>query len=377
MNIQTSAESLDSQFTSIPEPSTDINRTEGDAAGEGDDDNEEYYGKPIEGLESSLGEGSDVPSVLLQRQRGNSFASSSESSLSPILSNDNVNDPTMAVLNADFPFSIHRPPSLSNEEQEPKQLSSPGHLNVPLSSTDTRGRGDSLSSNSTSDSRGSNLLMSSGTTSGSGASVTITTPNMDDLTLSPGSIKSLNPSRSRELPAIDFEENFSAPATSNLGVRNERRARTPLDIDITSISSHAQAEALVQRARQDVLDVVNNAQELSPLSTGPGRTPLSAQLAAYGEILALERKLREQKEGGEGSAKDSAHEAVPPMPSAKLLAGQFLAPAPPPRMLRQKSREGVERQLSLEGKPDVPRSRKRAKDPRRPSTADGCKFSLS
>ncbi|KAF9482196.1 hypothetical protein BDN70DRAFT_449128 [Pholiota conissans] len=363
MNIRTSAESLDSQSTAKSE-AVENRQTENEDATE--EDNEEYYGKPIRGVESSLGgEGSAAPSVLLQRQRGNSFASSN-SSLSPILSNENANDPTMAVLNTDFPFSIHRPPSLDNEvqEHENKYPSSPGLLNVPLASTDTRGRGDSMSSNSTTDSRSSNLLMSSGTTSGSnsGASVTVTTPNMNVLTLSPNSIKS---SKSRELPPIDFDGDYSPPA-----IRHERRARTPLDIDITSISSHAQVEALVQRARQDVLDVVNNDEDLSPPGTGTGRTPLSAQLAAYGEILALERQLREKKEsaGSEDSAKGFAQEALPSM---KSLPGQFLAPAPPPRMPRQKSREGVERQLSLEGKPDAPRSKKRTKDPRRPSTADG------
>ncbi|KAF8971070.1 hypothetical protein BDZ97DRAFT_1335792 [Flammula alnicola] len=374
MNMQTNAENAEVQPPA--EPTTDTNVAEKQTGGEeADGDNEEYYGQPIQGLESSIVGGPNVPSVLLQRQRGLSFASSSDSSLSPILSNENANDPTMAVLNADFPFSINRPPSLQSEERAEDVILSPGHLDVPISSSDMRNRGDSLSSNSTADSRGSNMLMSDAT-SGSGMSVTVVTPGIESaLTLPLESSKSAEHIRTQELPQIDFEESLSAPATlsSNVLGLNERRSRTPLDIDITSISSYAQAEALVQRARQEVLEVANaNPQDISPLPSGAGRTPLSARLAAYGESLALERKLREQKED-ESFWKDRIHEPMPPMPSANSSTGKLVSPASPPRydLPRQKSRDGVERQLSLENRAGAPRTKKRAKDPRRPSTADG------
>lgn len=371
-NIQANADSLGAEVSSTYGA---VNQTieKGDQRIDVDDYTDEYYGQPVHGVESSLGGESGIPSVLLQRQRGNSFASS-ESSLSPILSNENANDPNMAVLNADFPFSINRPPSLTADDEVTEKLpASPGHLSVPLSSSDTRGRGDSMSSNSTTDSRMSNALMSSGTTSGSGGSGTISTPNISNmLSLSPGSVKSLDAGTAhmRDLPPIDFEgDSFSVPTSSNIALLT--RAKLPLDIDLTSISSHAQAEELVQRTRQEVLDVANsNGQELSALGGGLGRTPLSARLAAYGEILALERKLREQKEGE--SAGSSTAQAVPS--GTPPLHGQFLSPAPPPRIPKQKSREGVERQLSLETKGDVLRARRRTKDPRRPSTADGGKL---
>ena len=65
-----------------------------------------------------------------------------------------------------------------------------------------------------------------------------------------------------------------------------------LDIDITSISSHAEAEALVERAHREALHL----SQYSPLSSsGTGRSPLSTRLSAYDGCLTLERK---QKESG-------------------------------------------------------------------------------
>lgn len=347
MNIQTTSDGLD--VDSPPQP---------EAPSSPDPKDEASY------VESVVGPGnisSNAPAVPLQRQRGRSFASSSESSLSPILSNDNTNDSSLAVLNSDFPFSINRPPSLLIEGQAADDVpSSPGHLNVPLSS-DNRNRGDSLSSNSTSDSR-SNMMSSSG----SGTSVMLSTPGMSSLLMSPPD--SHNLLKYREPPAADLEEeSLSAPAVFPIGPGlNEKRAHGPLDIDIASISSHAQAEALVQRARQDVLDLAN-AQEHFPI-TGVGRSPLSARLAAYGESLALERKLREQKEE-EICWKDRVQDPLPPLPPSRpAIASSPLRGDIP----RQKSRDGVERQLSLENRAGR-RVKQRPKDPRRPSTADSRK----
>jgi hypothetical protein len=138
------------------------------------------------------------------------------------------------------------------------------------------------------------------------------------------------------------------------GGLNERRAHVPLDIDITSISSHAEAEALVERARREALDWASTP-DFSPPSFGTGRSPLSARLAAYGESLALERKLREQKE--QSTWKDVQSRNAPSVVLSPLTS-------------IPKGPDGVERQLSLEDKPSVERVR-RHKDPRRPSTADG------
>jgi hypothetical protein len=355
MNIQTTRDSLDVGSPPHPEVPSSSDFPEKHAK-----EDEASYGEQAL-VPVNIPPGTNVPSVPLQRQRGLSFASSSESSLSPILSNDNTNDSSLAVLNSDFPFSINRPPSLLIGGQAADDVpSSPGHLNVPLSS-DNRNRGDSLSSNSTSDSR-SNMMSSSG----SGTSAMVSTPGMSSLLMSPpDSHNLLDLVKYPEPPPADLEgESLSAPAVFPIGPGlNERRAHGPLDIDIASISSHAQAEALVQRARQDVLDLAN-AQEPFPI-TGVGRTPLSARLAAYGESLALERKLREQKEE-EISWKDRVQDALPPLPPSRPVVASS-----PLRgdIVRQKSRDGVERQLSLENRAGR-RVKRRPKDPRRPSTAD-------
>ena len=309
----------------------------------GELDHEDNYGVPIlpsTDFGSSLDKTLNVPSVLLQRQRGRSFTSSSESSLSPILTGDSVTDPTMTAINADFPFSIDRPPSLTMEDHEGSS-SPPYGLLAPVPA-DTRDRGDSLSSDScTSDCRNPQLSF----TSGSGASPLLSTPGN-------GSIFSQDKDK-----LISFFRDEVLEANGGL---NERRTHAPLDIDVTSISSissHAQAEALVERARQEALDLAST-QDSSLLLSGTGRTPLSARLAAYGESLALERKLREQKEQRESTRKESRNAAglvLSPLSSSLILKGP----------------EGVERQQSLEDKSGIERVKRRPKDPRRPSTADG------
>ena len=332
-----------------------------------DGDQEENYGQPIvrEDRDHLVGNPDDgLPSVLLQRQRGQSFTSSSESSLSPILSNDNAEDATSSALKDDFPFSINRAPP---DEQISEATSSPAFLNVPVPS-DTRGRGDSLSSESTSDSRG-NMPMSLSNTSGSGTSVTVASPGLSDNLMLPYDPYKREPVISAsELPMDHPKKHVPPPLPiHNLNNLNERRAHSPLDIDISTISSHAQAEALVERARQEVLEMASS-QEATAQPGSLGRTPLSARLAAYGESLALEKKLREQKEA-ETAWKDREHEAAFSQLSSGIMSGRGPASLP-----KQKSREGVERQLSLENRPNS--AKRRIKDPRRPSTADGRKSLL-
>jgi hypothetical protein len=303
---------------------------------DGELEHEDNYGMPIlpdMDIGSSLEKHLNVPSVLLQRQRGQSFTSSSESSLSPILTGDSVADPNMAAINADFPFSINRPPSIATVDHE--DFSSPRVLLSPALA-DSRIRGDSLSS----DSSTSNPQLSF--TSGSGTSQLLSTPGNASI-FPQDSDKSMSFIHDEVLEPADYK-----------GGLNERRAHVPLDIDITSISSHAEAEALVERARREALDWASTP-DFSPPTFGTGRSPLSARLAAYGESLALERKLREQKE--QSTWKDVQSRNAPSVVLSPLTS-------------IPKGPDGVERQLSLEDKPSVERVR-RHKDPRRPSTADG------
>ncbi|KAK0461137.1 uncharacterized protein EV420DRAFT_1266976 [Desarmillaria tabescens] len=230
-----------------------------------------------------------------------------------------------SISSAEFPFSINRPPPDPLEEVAKR------------SSEDGRDRGDSVSSTSTNP----NLSVSD-TTSGSGGSTTATPP-LDYLEAgSEGELKVFVD----EPQSVEFTNEFDG----SLDDRNspgldilERRACSPLEIDLSSISSHAQAEALVQRAQRDILEMVQEEDHDTA-----SKMPLSARLAAYGESLALERRLREQKtESGQASA---------------VGEEGFLSTS------TVKSRSFVNRQRSMEGglAPAPVRSRFR-----RPHTSDG------
>jgi len=101
---------------------------------------------------------------------------------------------------------------------------------------------------------------------------------------------------SRSLPeqtSIPVTHTSENGATGSNGITNGGpNGRRTFEIDIDTISSHAQAEALVQRTQKEILEM--NEQEILLAEGSPGNTPLSARLAAYGESLALERKLREE-----------------------------------------------------------------------------------
>ncbi|KAF9462403.1 hypothetical protein BDZ94DRAFT_1194532 [Collybia nuda] len=352
----------------------DLQRSTQESSGYEDDEEDFEYGRPLNG-DSFIGSAieTEFPLKARIRERGDSFASS-RSSLSPILSNENtVEGPTSNLISSEFPFSINVPPPMFPDETEPstqEQL-----LRVP-SPADHRHRGDSVSSTSTTDSRNNPQLSASGTTSGSGGSDTVTTPWM----ASPGhSFLHLpiqtSPSGKTEgvivmddLADVGLSDEFKNETTIGpvpITGMNEKRPHIPPDININSISSHAQAEALVQKAQQDIFEMAHG-DELAPGTTSAGRSPLSARLAAYGESLALERKLREQKEAVEGreSSAEKAHLPAPTRTEA-FMRDSVATPGAIASI-----RDGVERQHSLEHKSGKPRSKSKMKDPRRPSTAE-------
>ncbi|KAG6920135.1 hypothetical protein DXG01_004901 [Tephrocybe rancida] len=324
-----------------------------------DDDDEEEYGRPLHEEDSSIIDPGEVNLPLLLRERGASFASS-QSSLSPIMPND---APGSTIISAEFPFSINHPPVMEPDEvvTEPER----NLLQVP-SSSDNRSRGDSISSTSTSDSNNPQLS-ASGTTSGSG-SETVTTPWLS----SPGRDEFLNVPQThldndfhREgVRLVDSPELKAGTINGPAAAFSERRHHTPPEININSISSHAQAEALVQKAQQDILEMA----QITPVSGSTGRSPLSARLAAYGESLALERKLREKKELEE----QQALERVQSKASSAEPFNRSAATTPTSTDVQRNSViNGVERQRSLEHRPNRTRLKSRGKDPKRPSTAEG------
>ncbi|KAL0956254.1 hypothetical protein HGRIS_002408 [Hohenbuehelia grisea] len=355
-------------------PSTTTDFELGDQSPEVDDDEYEY-GRLLmdKDATNALGLGALDAKASLPRSRGLSFASSSESSFSPTEADlARQSDGTInAALASEFPFSIHQPPPLLYDDT-PEVGSLPqgglssnkasAQLGVPTSN-DGRARGDSVSSASTG-------------SSSQGPSTAISGP--------PGIVRTVEP----EVYVEEVDAQDSMPIKVAIPSQKEaasilipqglgsRRSHTPVDINIASISTHAQAEALVQRAQRDILDIERETLDSGGLSADStnGWTPLSARLAKYGESLALERKLREQK---------GAEQVATVAPAAQLSeAGRPLASQAHP-VTRQDAgvvdgqrsevpeRAGVERQLSLEHKSGEHRARFRTKQPRRPHTSDG------
>jgi hypothetical protein len=168
---------------------------------------------------------------------------------------------------------------LSNPEHSPPDGSLavsqlPFSINVPPPTEDivaeNRLRGDSISSTST-------------------TTTTSTWPH-SSLSDSPWSVATPSTPHFHLSPLIATSYAELEPGE---GIR-ERKPAIPLDIDISSISSHAQAEALVQRAQQSILSMEQYLERHVRKDSETGRTQLSAKLAEYGETLAIERLLKEK-----------------------------------------------------------------------------------
>lgn len=173
---------------------------------------------------------------------------------------------------------------LSNSELHPIQDHSsanshlPFSINVPPPTEDalaeSRLRGDSVSSAGTTATASTYPQSSS-----SDAAWSIATPSTPHL---PGS------------PRIGLAlGGYETDAEETREIR-PRRLHFPFDIDISTISSHAQAEELVQRTQQSILNMEQYLEQHVKKDSETGRTPLSAKLAAYGESLAIERRLKEK-----------------------------------------------------------------------------------
>ncbi|KAL4080191.1 hypothetical protein V8B97DRAFT_709794 [Scleroderma yunnanense] len=156
----------------------------------------------------------------------------------------------------ELPFSIKVPPPTDD----------PAELSPTL---ENRIRGDSISSAGTMGTTGTCPPSSSSETAWS-----VGTPGTPHL--SPG------PVIASALGEVDTENGLP-----------RRRKPLLLDVDISTISSHAQAEELVQRAQQSILNMEQYFTENTKKDTETGRTPLSVKLAEYGESLAIERRLKE------------------------------------------------------------------------------------
>jgi hypothetical protein len=236
------------------------------------DEDEEEYGIPVEHPRFTTG---DHGSPRIHSP------SSSSSSLSQAIAGDLIATPSEPeVTSSIMPLSSELDGRLL--DIPPKNA---GH--------DNRSRGDSISSLSTDGSVNPRLTYSTMGTSKSKTPANTETYLNDSSSSSPTS----KPHDLRP-PELGLTADDSVVFPHRLGL-GQKRSHTPLDIDIRSISSHAQAEALVQLAQQSIFEMADQfTPSVEPNSAvlSSGRSPLSARLAAYGESLAIERKLRQEEE---------------------------------------------------------------------------------
>jgi hypothetical protein len=194
----------------------------------------------------------------------------------------------------EIPFGIEQPPPTDILTEQP--LTMP-YLSSPKGVNDNRLRGDLISSISTGGSANPQLSWSSiGNNS-------TTAPAISHL-MHPG-LTIMSPrllSISYHIPGLASEGGEKLTKTlpdSQQLTLTTRGSRAPTDMDIRSISSHAQSEALVQLAQKSILDMEDVAG--GDFLNG-GRLPLSAKLAAaklaaYGESIALERRFKWVEKG--------------------------------------------------------------------------------
>ncbi|KAI6032783.1 hypothetical protein F5J12DRAFT_761217 [Pisolithus orientalis] len=181
----------------------------------------------------------------------------------PSGSTDSVG-PSMGV--SPLPFSISSPP--------------PTEELATSSTADSRLRGDSISSKDTTSTTSTYPPSSS-----SDAVWSLGTPDTPHLSPHPiivpvqGEISSVN-----GLVHETRESHRAKPLLLDINISS-----------ISSISSYAQAEELVQRTQQSIMNMEQYLEGNTTRNTETGRTALSAKLAAYGESLAIERRLKEAR----------------------------------------------------------------------------------
>lgn len=276
------------------EPEDDIPVTDEpeDIAG---DEEEEEYGEPIAPRLGVTELDTRLSTLKVEDATKRHSMVSSHTSLSPLPS------PGVAVETSGFdcPFSINDPPLDDSDSATRTDL-------LDAHGVENRLRGDSMSSMSTSGTSG--YVATPGFTS-----LQLPSPHITSAVSTPPEFPSMGHGRRT---GIQRAHSTSAVPGNEVEIPMVSKApRSALDIDIRSISSHAQAEALVQRAQQSILDMqdLEMDRQGSSDSNAFGRTPLSAKLAAYGESLAIERKFKqeEQRRNSSSTTRQSSRRTTP------------------------------------------------------------------
>ncbi|RDX47101.1 hypothetical protein OH76DRAFT_1484944 [Lentinus brumalis] len=394
-------------------PSGSVSSLRGESASHAvavDDDDDEGYGEVISpriGLGLGLVEGKTrlheikSESHPLQRRPSTGSQLSRHSSTGSTLPS-----PTASHEEAGFdcPFSINRPPlqpSSSDDRPSTTNTSESQRSLLGIHGIDNRGRGDSFGS-SMSASTDASMPQTPAPTPGLGLQIrspdatSLELPLDDAELLEERSERGKTRTRSRSRSRADssasrtgyFSELRGGYQTRSRTMSPGRMRAPPLDIDIRAISSHAQAEALVQRAQKSILDREDVDIELPGLglvngsagaagvpaaaALGGGRTPLSAKLAAYGESLAIERRFKEKEERERGSPPESSRSMETPVGSPRTPSqSQSQVRTRSRDQLRSMRSESGVRKFSLEERPVLAAPAPRRTKPRRPHTADG------
>lgn len=178
----------------------------------------------------------------------------------------------------EFPFSIERPP----EDADPCE----GDEDDTLPRT-ARARDDSMSTT------GSAALLR---TPPGMAEVPILHHKPSTTSLGPAALGVAIPASK---PPLNSLSPHSPPLSHSPSAPLLNAHHRPRAIDLTAISTHAQAAELVQRAQASVLALNKGVEGQDAVFSGEEETdiPLSARLAAYGESLALARRLKEANGG--------------------------------------------------------------------------------
>ena len=373
-------------------------------------------------LDSNKRNKDKVPSNLasrythMLRSRGDSFASTISSS--PGVSPENLH---ASYANGEFPFSIENPPLTpvsTNDMEASLGACEPEEEDA----AESRLRGESFSSvetDKTEDSNTSGNPLSQGSIDNVTDGTDITIPSPGDYPIrtsillphgeliqaslpkvTKASIDDIYPplrsaSPTSSLSDYDELDDTVNHATDVAMANEERQEHSPVStissplslapLDLSGISNLAEAEALVQRAQQAIMMSASMPQD------GPGSpsVPLSVQLAAYGEILALERRfargekqrLREIMTNAGSDSEGGAVQEREELGRLRNRSGSGGTGATKPRVVKEDlfKKENKDKFTTIDGaysalatKPNSPSYQKK-KTPkyRRPHTAEG------
>ncbi|THH14465.1 hypothetical protein EW146_g5868 [Bondarzewia mesenterica] len=303
-----------------------------------EEDEDEEYGQPIP---SRMGL---MPVVRTEGLRPRGQSQTSQLSPSPNYDRESAD----ARVSVDFPFSIHQPPPVDDEPASPTHQ--PGDMSPPPPIGDGRMRGDSLSS----------ATFSVGSTTGTSTSGGVpTTPALVQTILPGPAIASPGlapqeiefPAGGEEALSQGKDKDKAVTSLHGLGLTvsgastPSRRMRIPLNMDIRAISSHAQAEALVQQTHQSILEL----EHVSVDDPKSASLPLSARGREGGagirNSIGMERRASESASLGLGLGGEEGPWERPYGVKTRSASATMDREAATAGM---RMRRGVERNLSLE-----------------------------